>query len=66
MKKLMTVMVLGLVLAANRPAPAAVKPNVPDGICQWCWWCLECYLLPVAPTTATSVDFEMQQQFNPF
>jgi len=63
MKKLTTVMALAVVLAGAVPAKEPTPmPNVPWGICEWCWWCIECYLLPVA----ASVDFEIQQTFNPF
>jgi hypothetical protein len=63
MRKLMVAAVLALVLASARPAPQVVKPDVPWGICEWCWWCLECWILPTAPT---SVDYDVQQTFNPF
>lgn len=43
-------------------APVVVKPDVPDGICQWCWWCLECWIVPATP----SIEYQMQQTFNPF
>lgn len=40
--------VLMCAAATTTPEPI-VKPNVPDGICQWCWWCAECWFLPVMP-----------------
>jgi len=63
MKRLMTVAAMAFVLsAASRPATAVVKPSVPTAICEWCWWCVECWLIPESP----SVDYDVQQTFNPF
>lgn len=60
MKRLMTAAVLVFVLGASMPAPSVVKPDVPWGICEWCWWCIECWIVPV------SVEYDIQQTFNPF
>jgi hypothetical protein len=63
---------------AQASAVIRVRPNVEpprtevdkrDDViisCEYCWWCIECIFMNAGLGDPASVDFEIQQTFNPF